>query len=171
MKLAFFGNSIYSCIGAKIIHQTYPLSLVVTIPDRVLGRKKTLTPSSTKDFALKFNIPFLETDKLDSKTIAQITILKPDFLIVEDYGLILPNTLLQSPKYASLNIHHSLLPKYRGPSPVPSTILSGESQSGVSVIEMTESVDAGDILAQEVYSLEGDETTDSLLKTLNAMGA
>ncbi len=171
MRIIFFGNSIYSRIGAQIIHQVYPISLVVTIPDRVIGRKKLSTPSPTKQFALENNIPVLETDNLNESVVGQIGKYKPDFLVVEDYGLFLPNNLLNIARYAPLNIHQSLLPKYRGPSPAPSAILNGDTVTGVTIMKMAEEIDGGDILAQQEYLLEDQETTDSLLKTLNKMGA
>lgn len=171
MSIIFFGNSIYSRIGAQIIHQTYPISLIVTIPDRLIGRKKLLSASPTKQFALENNIPVLETGHLDQEVIDQIAKYQPDFLVVEDYGLFLPNKLLNLTRYAPLNIHHSLLPKYRGPSPAPSAILNGDSVTGVTIIKMAQEIDGGDILAQQEYALDPQETTDSLLKTLNKMGA
>ncbi|MDP2632394.1 MAG: methionyl-tRNA formyltransferase [Candidatus Curtissbacteria bacterium] len=170
MKIVFLGNTKYSAIGEEIIHKKFPLSLVVTTTDRPSGRKRELKPTATKQFAIDNNIPVLETDNLDEKAISEIAEVKPDFIIVEDYGLILPESLLEIPRYAPLNIHHSLLPKYRGPSPAPSTILQGEKTSGVTIISMTELVDAGDILAQVKYELKTDETTHSLLTSLNKLG-
>lgn len=170
MNLVFLGNTKYSIIGAGIIYQKHPLSAVVTIPDKPVGREKTLTPSPVKSFALKNNIPVLEAERLGEKEIQKIAEFEPDFLIVEDYGLILPKALLDLPKFAPINIHHSLLPKYRGPSPAPTAILNGDKISGVSIIKMTEEVDCGDILAQIEYELTEDETSDSLLIKLNQMG-
>lgn len=162
LSIIFFGNTKYSEIGARIIHTSYPLSLIIT---------KKLTFNPVKQMAEQSGIPVVETDQLDAAAIDQIKKTNPDFLVVEDFGLILPSKLLKIPKYASLNIHHSLLPKYRGPSPAPAAILSGEKISGVTVIKMTEEVDAGDILAQKEYQLSPEETTDSLLTKLNEVGA
>ncbi len=170
MKIVFFGNTIYSVIGARIIHEQLGLSQIVTIPDRE-DKRGHLTPSPLKTFALEKNIPVLTVNKLNNATIEHIASLQPDFLVVEDYGLILPQNLLALPKYASLNIHHSLLPKYRGPSPAPAAILSGETKTGVTVMKMAKKVDAGDILSQKEYIMRPDETTDSLLTVLNELGA
>ena len=189
-KIVFFGNSKYSVIVAKTLHTEYGLSSVVTIPDRPLGRKKILTPSPVKQFAISNNIPALTFDKLDKETIASLRHpgersdsrirsrfwtsqnddKQPDFLVVADYGLILPKELLALPKFAPLNVHHSLLPKYRGPSPAPTAILSGDKISGVTIIKMTDTVDAGPIMAQQEYTLKSVETTDSLLTMLNTLG-
>lgn len=170
VKIVFFGNTKYSLLGAQIIHQKYPLSLIVTIPEKFVGRKKELMPSPVKIMAQNLQIPVLEADNLTPDLIKKIANLNPDFLVVEDYGLILPKSLLDLPKFAALNIHHSLLPKYRGPSPAPSAILNGDQVSGVTVISMTNEVDAGDILAQESYTLMPDETTATLLTKLNTLG-
>ncbi|MBI3486069.1 methionyl-tRNA formyltransferase [Candidatus Daviesbacteria bacterium] len=170
INIVFFGNTKYSILGAQIIHQKYPLSLVVTIPEKFVGRKKELMPSPVKIMAQNLRIPVLEADKLSEEIIKKIAKLKPDFLVVEDYGLILPQKLLDFPKFTGLNIHHSLLPKYRGPSPAPTTILNGDKISGVTIIAMSGEVDAGDILAQESYTLMPAETTETLLTKLNTLG-
>lgn len=159
LKLVFFGNTKYSIIGLKIVYSIFPVSLVITIPD-----------SPVKKLASELNIPTLETSKLDKEVINKIAKLKSDFLVVEDYGLILSKDLLTLPKYAPLNIHHSLLPKYRGPSPAPTAILNGDKISGVTIIQITDEVDSGDILAQQEYILTPKETRDTLLTKLNELG-
>ena len=169
MTIIFFGNTKFSLIGAKIIHDALGLAHIVTLPDRP-DKKGQLTPNPLKTFAIKNKIPYLLVDKITDETVRQIGELKPDFLVVEDYGLILPTKLLNSPKYASLNIHHSLLPKYRGTSPAPFAILAGDKITGVTVIAMNDKVDAGDILAQKEYEMKQDETTESLLTELNKLG-
>lgn len=127
-------------------------------------------PNPVKQLADELGLPIVETNQLDEVVVEKIKQLNPDFLVVEDFGLILPPELLEIPKYAALNIHHSLLPKYRGPSPAPAAILNGDPVSGVTVIKMTKEVDAGDILAQKEYELTPGETTDSLLTKLNEIG-
>ena len=174
LKIVFFGNTKYSVINEEALHKKFGLTLVVTIPDRPTGRKRKLTANPVKNFAIDNNIPFLTFEKLAPaaiKTIKQFNNLTIDFIVVADYGLILPNQVLELPKYAAINVHHSLLPKYRGPSPATTAILNGEKISGVTIIKMTWDVDAGDILAQEDYELKPDETTDSLLTELNKLGS
>lgn len=159
MKIVFFGNTKHSLIGAKIIQKALGFSLIVTIPDSPLEK-----------FANEENVPCLLVTKLNDEAIEKIAAIKPDFLVVEDYGLILPTKLLEVPKFASLNIHHSLLPKYRGSSPAPAVILSDDKVTGVSIIKMSAKVDVGDVFAQKEYTLKPDETTDSLLNELNLLG-
>ena len=170
MKIVFFGSSKYSTIVQKALNEKFGIVLCVTAPDKPKGRQRKLTPTPVKEFALKNKILLITPAKLTEEVIDNIAKVKPDFLVVCDYGLILPPELLKIPKYESLNVHHSLLPKYRGPTPAPSAILAGEKKSGVTIISMTEEVDAGDILAQKEYILKPDETTDFLLTKLNTLG-
>ncbi len=169
LKIVFLGNTKFSLIGAQIIHQKIGLSQIVTLPDRP-DKKGNPAPNPLKTFAIENKIPYLLVDKITDEIVAQIEALNPDFLVVEDYGLILPPQLLTVPKYLSLNIHHSLLPKYRGTSPAPFAILAGDKITGVTVIAMNDKVDAGDILAQKNYEMKPDETTESLLTELNKLG-
>src|SRR3989344_1703562 len=170
MRIIFFWNTKYSVISLEKLHIKFPILAVVTISDRMVGRKKILTPSPVKIFAQNQGIQIIEADKLTEEKISMISKINPDFLVVADYGLILPQKLLDTPKIAPLNVHHSLLPKYRGPSPAPAAILAGEKVSGVTIIKMVDKVDAGDILDQKEYEIASDETTDSLLKALNNIG-
>lgn len=170
MNIIFFGSSKYSTIVANSLHQNIGLTAIVTLPDVPVGRHKTITPNPVKTFAEKNNIPFITANKLDKETIEKIAGFKPDFLAIADYGKILPKDLLALPKYAPLNVHHSLLPKYRGPSPAASVILAGETTSGVTIIKMGEKLDEGDILAQKEYTLAKNDTSESLLNALNKIG-
>lgn len=171
MKIVFFGSSKYSTIVEEALFKKFGLSLVITLPDRELGWKKILTANPVKTFGVKSKVEVLAVEKLSVDVVERIKKLKPDFLVVADFGLILPKELLEIPKYAALNVHHSLLPKYRGPSPAPTAILNGDKVSGVTIIKMTEKVDAGPILSQKESELLPDETTDSLLTKLNSLGA
>lgn len=171
IRIIFFGNTKYSVIDARILNNKFGLNLIVTKPDKPSGRNRELIPNPVKKFAQEEKIQFLEADKLENNITTKIKSFDPDFLVVADYGLIIPNEVLEIPKYAPLNIHHSLLPKYRGPSPATSAILAGEKVSGVTIIKMTNEVDTGNILAKQKYQLTKDETTDSLLTKLNKIGA
>lgn len=169
-KIIFFGSSKYSVIVEKILYENFGLLLVVTIPDAIVGRKHTLTPSPVKKFALDHKLRLITAHKISQNLVDHIESYHADFCIVSDYRIILPKVLLSLPGSIFLNVHHSLLPKYRGPSPAPAAILSDDSVTGVSIIKMTEKVDSGDILAQSEYKLESIDTTESLLLTLNTVG-
>src|SRR3990167_1911594 len=107
MNIIFFGSSKYGTIVEQKLYETYGLKAVVTIPDRIVGRKQILTPSPIKQFATNHDIPHIVSDKLDKKIITEIQSFKPDFLVVCDYSLFLPDALLAIPKYMALNVHHS----------------------------------------------------------------
>jgi len=188
MKVAFFGNTKYSVIDARVLHERFGLVLVVTKPDKPSGRKRVLTANPVKTFAVANKIPVIEVDSFQTKKgrsftqntpgrrtdldlIDQIKAFEPDFIVVADYGVILPKDALEIPKIAPLNVHQSLLPKYRGTSPAPAAILAGDKKTGVTIIKMAEEVDSGDIMAQEEYEMEQTETTDSLLIKLNQLGS
>lgn len=191
MKIAFFGNTKYSVIDARVLHERFGLVQVVTKPDKPTGRKRILTPNPVKTFAVANKIPVIEADSFSVtkgqtlKSSISRSDLNPidkilrfaqndrglDFIVVADYGVILPREVLDIPKIAPLNVHQSLLPKYRGTSPAPAAILAGDKKTGVTIIKMVEEVDAGDILSQEEYEMEPTETTDSLLTKLNQLGS
>lgn len=171
MNIISFGSSKYSTIVARALFEKFGLSLVITIPDKPVGRKQIITPSPVKKIATENGVPVLTFEKLNEKAIEEIKKYNPDFLVVADYGLLLPKELIELPKLAPLNVHHSLLPKYRGPSPAITAILNGDRVSGVTVIKMSEKMDTGDIFAQKEYELKKEETTYSLLKKLNELGA
>jgi len=167
MNIVFFGSSQYSLIVAEALYKKFGLQLIVT------------KPGAVAEFAEKNNIPFITPKKLTESPPGRWPngllpggrAFRPDFFVVADYGLIIPKSLLDLPKFAPLNVHHSLLPKYRGPTPAPAAILAGEKITGVSIIKMAEKVDAGDILEQKEYEIKSAETTDSLLRRLNTLGA
>src|SRR6185437_6629715 len=125
MNIVFFGNTKYSVIDAQALHEAFGLTAVVTIPDRE-SKKNVIIQSPVKTFAMANTIPVIEANKLTPDIIEQVKKFKPDFLVVADYRLIIPQVLLDIPTYAPLNVHHSLLPKYRGPSPVPTMLLYGD---------------------------------------------
>jgi methionyl-tRNA formyltransferase len=169
MNIVFFGSSKYSVIVAKALQDAFGLSAVVTLPDRI-GNRNKIVKSPVKEFADENGIPAITPDTFDSAAIVELNNIGAQFFVVADYGKILKEQVLCIPTKASINVHHSLLPKYRGTSPAPTAILNGDLVSGVTVIKMNAKMDAGDILAQEKYKLTADETTDSLLTKLNTIG-
>ena len=149
-KIIFFGTPDFATTVLKslIIHKYKPMC-VITGVDKPVGRKQVLIPSSVKQLALKHNINILQPKsfKNNNEIINKLSLLKPDLFIIAAYGLILPKNILNIPKYKCINIHPSLLPKYRGASPIQSTIINGEKQTGVTVILMDEKMDHGDIIS------------------------
>lgn len=144
--------------------------VIITAPDQPAGRGLTLTPPPVKTWAIAHNIPFLQPEKLDSEFISKLQATSYDLSIVVAYGKILPEALITMPRLGTLNIHYSLLPKYRGASPVESAILHGEIETGVTIQKMVFQLDAGDILAVEKTPIKKDETTPELRTRLIALG-
>ncbi len=148
-NIAFFGNSKFSvfCLE-EMKNQGLTPAVVITTPDKPTGRKMLLTKSETKVWAENNNVPFIEQDKLKDETFLE-KLKQYDLFLVASYGKIVPKVILDMPKYGVLNIHPSLLPKYRGPSPLQEQILNDEKNVGVTVMLMDEQVDHGPIIAQE----------------------
>jgi len=148
LNFAFFGTSEFAVkILEKLIENGYIPSLVITVPDKSKGRKMILTPTPIKVLAQKQNLKTTQPEKLNSDI--QCPSGNFDLFIVADYGKIIPKSVLNLPKYGTINVHPSLLPKFRGPSPIQSFILSREKETGVTIMLMDEQVDHGQILTQQ----------------------
>lgn len=173
MKIAFWGTPDLTIPILDILAENgFTPSLVVTGPDMPQGRKLVLTPPAPKVWAEEKNIPVLQPVKVTAEVIAEIRAQGPwDLFIVVAYGKILPEEIIQMPKFGTINIHYSLLPKYRGASPVEATLLSDEKETGVCIQQMVYELDAGDILAQEKIQIEATDTTPTLRDRLNKIGA
>lgn len=144
--------------------------LVITEIDKPAGRKQIITPPAVKVIAQKYKTPVLQPDKIRNLKL-EIRNLNPDLGIIAAYGHIISNDILSIPKYGFLNVHPSLLPRWRGPSPVQFAILNGDGKTGVTIMEIAEKVDAGPIVSQREIKLEGDETYDVLHNKLAELGA
>lgn len=169
MKFVFFGTPEFGAIVLEQLlkHGLQPF-LVVSAPDKPVGRKQELTFSAVKVSALNNDIPLLQPDNLSDDIIEK---LQADLFVVAAYGKILPKSFLDIPRKGVLNVHPSLLPKYRGPSPVHASILNGDKETGVSIMLLDEKMDHGSILSQEIYKEDLDSiTTPELTKELALAG-
>jgi methionyl-tRNA formyltransferase len=167
LKIVFFGTPDFVIPVLHTLNEHYDVVGVVTTPDQILGRKKVLTPSPVKQFAEKHAIPTLLTpEQLRHETTEQLQALNADIFVVAAYGKIIPKSILELPTFSSLNIHPSLLPKYRGPSPIQSAIRNGDKETGVTIIKMDEKIDHGPILMQEKVAITTEDTFQSLHHTL-----
>ena len=146
-------------------------ALVVTSPDAPRGRGLVLTPSPTKVFALEHNLPIMTPNVLDESAITDIKKYDCDYAVVVAYGKIFPDSFFTVFPKGMLNIHYSLLPKYRGATPLETALLRGEKETGVTVQQVVREVDAGDMLAQETTQIGEDETARELRPRLIEMGA
>ncbi|PJE68358.1 methionyl-tRNA formyltransferase [Candidatus Shapirobacteria bacterium CG10_big_fil_rev_8_21_14_0_10_38_8] len=166
IKVVFFGTPDFVIPILDSILQVTRLDLVsvVTNPDRPVGRKQILTPTPVKKWAVKHNIPVLTPEIVDDNFKFQISNFKFDLGVLAAYGKILPSWLIDLFPQGILVIHPSLLPKYRGASPVQAAILNGDKETGVSIIKMDEKMDHGPIIHQFKIPINPDETTASLLE-------
>ncbi len=151
----------------------FEIIAVVTAPDKPSGRRQIPTPSPVKKWAEKENINILQPDKISQpEWINKIKDLNPELIILTAYGQIIPQEILDIPKYGALNIHPSLLPKYRGASPIQAAILNGEKETGVCLIVMDEKMDHGDIVANSKFKIQDSKITyPELSKKLSDLGA
>ena len=131
-----------------------------------------MTPPPVKDLALKHDLPVLQPEKVgEDEFIEKIRVLEPDVIVVAAYGQILPKELLDIPRYGCINVHTSLLPKYRGAAPIQYAIINGDEETGVTIMYMDVSLDTGDIILQKKIEIEDDETAGSLHDKLARLGA
>lgn len=153
IKIAFFGNSEFSLIVLKELKKNGIVpDLIVTTPDKPQGRKMILTPTLTKVWAEENSIEYIEPNKLKDEFFLE-KIKNYNLFIVASYGKIIPKIVIDMPEYKVLNIHPSLLPKYRGPSPLQEQILNDEKEVGVSIMLIDEQVDHGAILTQKMVNI------------------
>lgn len=159
-------------VAEALVQAGHTISSVLCPFPKPVGRKKILTPCVVEGWAKKRSIPVINVDKeaLQNKTILN-NVPVVDVLIVADFGYLIPGWLLRFPKYGALNIHPSLLPRWRGAAPVPFTILFGDVESGVTIIAMNEKFDMGGIVAQEKVVVEDRDTTPILLDRCFRVGA
>jgi len=171
-SFAYFGTpTVASDTLAALIESGFVPSVVVTSPDAPRGRGLVLTPSPAKSLALAHNIPVLTPEKLDADMLATIREYACDYALVVAYGKLFPEDLIQTFPRGVLNVHYSLLPKYRGATPLETALLMGETETGVTIQKMVKEMDAGDILAQEATPIGAAETARELRPRLITMGA
>lgn len=169
LNFAFWGTPDVASETLEILKESGFLpSLIITSPDKKKGRKMLLTPPPAKSWAQKNNIPFMQPQNLNLEDMSEQKML--DFSLVVAYGKIIPEEVLNLPKLGSINVHYSLLPKYRGASPVESAIINGNTETGVTIQKMAYKMDAGDILVQEKTEILPGETVPELRKRLIKMG-
>ena len=172
-KIVFFGTPEFAeIILKKLIKTKFKPIVTITCPDKLIGRKQILSPSLTKKISINNKIDVWQPKSLNNndKITNKLLKIQPDLFIVTAYGLILPKKILDIPKYGCINIHPSLLPKYRGASPIHQSILSLDKQTGVSIILMDENMDHGDIIIQQEIEIKL-TTYKELSKKLANIGA
>lgn len=173
MKIVYMGTPDFAVPPlAALVKAGYEVTAVVTQPDKPKGRGKTLMPTPVKEEAMKHEIPVYQPVKVrDPEFVETLTGLAPDIIIVAAFGQIIPKTILDLPKYGCINIHASLLPKYRGAAPIQQAVIDGEKESGVTIMRMGTGLDTGDMISKIVVPIETEETGGSLFDKLAQAGA
>ncbi len=169
-KVCFMGTPDFAVPVLKELIKNTNVVLVVTQPDAFVGRKKILTPSPIKSVALENNIEVLTPEKIENDY-ERIIEVNPDIIITCAYGQIIPKILLDLPKYKCINVHASLLPKYRGGAPIHASLLNGDKYSGITIMFMDEGMDDGDIITQEKIEILDSDNINTLSDKLSKLGA
>lgn len=172
MRVVFMGTPEFAATPLEmLINEKVDVVGAVTQPDRPVGRKRITTPPPVKKAALKYGIPVYQPEKVKDKDFIKVLAsLKPDIITVVAFGQILPHQVLEIPKIGCINVHASLLPKYRGAAPIQWAIINGEKITGVTTMWMDEGLDTGDIFLQESIEIRKEWTSLDLFKELSILG-
>lgn len=172
-RIIFFGTPSFALPSlSSLLQGPDQVVAVVTQPDRKKGRGQKLSPSPVKAFALEKGIKVFQPEKVKEESFQEkLRELRPHLIVVVAFGQILPKSILDLPDYGCINVHASLLPKYRGAAPIAWAILNGEKATGVTIMKMDEGMDTGDILSQSEVLIEREETAETLEKKLSLLGA
>lgn len=168
MKVVFMGTPEFAVPILKLLIDEYDVVGVVTQPDRMVGRKRIITPPPVKELALTHNLKVFQPLKI-KEDYQEILALSPDLIVTCAYGQILPEEILQFPKYGCINVHASLLPKLRGGAPIHHAIIDGYKETGITIMYMSKKMDQGDILTQVKTPILDDDTLGSLQYKLSEM--
>lgn len=173
LRVIFAGTPTFAAVALQtLLHSSHAIIAVYTQPDRPAGRGRRLQFSPVKELALQHHIPVFQPERLKDLSVHhKLLALKPDLLIVAAYGLLLPRALLDIPTYGCINIHASLLPRWRGAAPIQHAILAGDTKTGISIMQMTEGLDTGDILLKRECAITPMDTNQSLQNKLALLGA
>ena len=172
MRAVFMGTpEIAATVLKSVLASEHEVLAVVTQPDKPKGRGHEMAFPPVKEVALAAGIPVMQPQRAkDEEFLAELTALKPDIILVAAYGKLLPKAILELPRFGCINVHASLLPKYRGASPIQWAVLNGDEKSGVTIMHMAEAMDTGDIILTEEIILAEDETAGSLHDKLAEIG-
>ncbi|WP_414052710.1 methionyl-tRNA formyltransferase [Macrococcus animalis] len=170
-NIVFMGTPDFSAPILKAVHDAYGVSYVITQPDKPVGRKRVLTAPPVKEQAVELGIEVYQPEKMTSNEAYEyVQNLNPDLIITAAYGQLLPERILEIPRLGCINVHASLLPKYRGGAPIHKAIINGEKKSGVTIMYMAKKLDAGDMISQIVVPIEHNDTVGTLHDKLSAAG-
>ncbi|MEK3722093.1 methionyl-tRNA formyltransferase [Paenibacillus sp. FSL H8-0034] len=174
MRIVFMGTPEFAVPALQVLVNYSGIEVVgvVTQPDRPVGRKRLLTPTPVKEEAIKHGIPVLQPEKLRRpESVEELRELQPDLIVTAAYGQILPKSVLAIPRLGCINIHASLLPRYRGGAPIHHAVMNGDTSTGVTIMYMAEGLDTGDMISSVELAIEDSDTTGTMFNKLSAAGA
>jgi methionyl-tRNA formyltransferase len=172
IRIVFMGSPDFALPSLSTLAKTYQVVGVITQPDRASGRGRELKAPPVKALALELNIPVMQPEKLRApESMAQLQEWNPDLIVVAAFGQILKKDVLEMPRYGCVNVHASLLPRWRGAAPINASILHGDEETGVTIMQMDVGLDTGPMLARKIIRIRRDDTTGSVLQTLSMLGA
>ncbi|MDT0775374.1 methionyl-tRNA formyltransferase [Staphylococcus pseudintermedius] len=170
-KIIFMGTPDFSTAILEMLIDTEEVIAVVTQPDRPVGRKRVLTPPPVKKVAVAHDIPVYQPEKLSgSAELETLLQTECDLIVTAAFGQLLPESLLEHPKFGAVNVHASLLPKYRGGAPIHQAIIDGEAETGVTIMYMVKKLDAGDIISQQAIPIEDKDNVGTMHDKLSRLG-
>lgn len=171
-SIIFMGTPDFSVPVLKgLVEKGYEVKAVVTQPDKKVGRKQKITKTPAKIAAEELDIPVYQPVKLSgSSELDELIAMNADFIVTAAYGQFLPTKFLNSAKITAVNVHGSLLPKYRGGAPIQYSLINGDKETGITIMEMVKKMDAGDIYAQKAIEIEPEDTAGSLFEKLSYLG-
>lgn len=173
MKIVFMGTPEFAVPSLNaLLSSKKDVAAVVTQPDKPSGRGKKLTPPPVKVQALKAGLTVLQPERIkDEAFVNALREINPDVIVVAAYGRILPKDIIQLPRYGCINVHASLLPRYRGAAPINWAIINGEKETGITIMQMDEGLDTGGILLQKGIEITKEDTAGTLTEKLSGLGA
>lgn len=172
MKVVFMGTPEFAAVSLRKIYEHHEVAAIFTQPDKVNKRGKKIKFSPVKEFAIEKGIDLYQPKSVkDEIIITKLKEINPDIIVVVAYGKILPNNLIEIPKYGTINVHASILPKYRGAAPIHAAIINGEKETGVTIMYIAEELDAGDMVLVKRTAITEDDTLESVHDRLAVLGA
>ena len=172
IRVVFMGSPDFALPSLSALTKTYQVVGVVTQPDRGSGRGRELKAPPVKTLAVELNIPVMQPEKMRaSEAMDQLRAWNPDVIVVAAFGQILKNDVLEMPRYGCINVHASLLPRWRGAAPINAAILHGDEETGVTIMKMDAGLDTGPMLARKSIRIGRDDTAGSVILALSSLGA
>ncbi|MFN4228011.1 MAG: methionyl-tRNA formyltransferase [Candidatus Ratteibacteria bacterium] len=171
MKIIFFGSDNFGIPSLEMLKRNFEVVCVVTSPDKPKGRGLKISPTPVKEWAIANGINVYQPERFEESFIDKIKKILPDLIILISYGKILPSSILKIPKIASINVHPSLLPKYRGPAPIEWALINGETKTGITIIKMDENIDTGQIIIQKEVEISPFDNAFTLKNRLSFLAS